>query len=436
MPAILQSIALGASLALLLISLWAFNRRSALGAPVLIVAALVWGAFETKLFSEGATSPVGELFRGLKIGLVIVGFAAIALVLGRTRSNAPLFILFAVWGWLGFRALLEGFLPQGALLALASLTLMQWAVLKNGTKALRLGIVAPSIFVVASGLYTWFSFERAFSAPAYSEFVGWMPIGQFMGLATHPNHFGIAMGIGIISFLSLGSRGVLKKLALVGLVAGLVSSGSDAAIGATALGATAVLSLGHPERRASAGAIFLGISLSLGIVLLSVSAVLSRGFTSFTTGRTNIWASFLSPVADAGLLGYGRPDYEGSTAFDPTAASFRNPHNALMDVALSGGVVGALLLVIFWAAILNAVRRMNPGENKNLALGLSVILLLTGVVESNAQPDISFAAFGYILLVASITADRSSKESKRPIPGISVPNSKTVKRQRLTVRSV
>lgn len=133
--------------------------------------------------------------------------------------------------------------------------------------------------------------------------------------------------------------------------------------------------------------------------------VFSRGVQDFTSGRNYIWQSFVDPALQAGFLGLGahpRLITRYPELFDETATRFTDPHNTVLMVQLTSGFVGTGLYILVWVAVVLAIWKRTNGVHRRLAIGLSVFLLVHGLVESHVFGYAAYSDLLYAALIAML----------------------------------
>lgn len=136
----------------------------------------------------------------------------------------------------------------------------------------------------------------------------------------------------------------------------------------------------------------------IAVVLVSVPSVRERMFLGFatkseqadndliTSGRATIWPVVIDKIAEAPLFGYGRQGMITSGAHKYVSeeiygeSDFPHPHNAYLELALDNGIIGALLIIMFYAVMLVMSVKMFVNRNDTDAYvvgGIALALLLT-----------------------------------------------------------
>jgi len=362
-------------------------------------------------FVESAITP---LVRTLKWSIVFIGIGAFMGAL-RKKTSSSLFILLGLWVWLGVRQAATGVIPEQVVVGLALFLTTYWIASSSDNRGFSFAASTIGLYLVATIALLLLVWESAFNTQGSSDYLGNLPVGQLHGLATHPNTFGFIMGFGTVVLFSQNRRGRGQNLLLFGLALGLLWSGSDAAIGGTVASVTLMafaksrLNPDSSALRLQRAILLIGSSL---IGILTIAILSTRGLREFTTGRDRIWESFASAAAQSGLLGLGLPDYDDTRLFDDVARRFENPHNALLSVQLSGGLIGTALFVLFWLSVFVSIRKMNASYSKVLAIGLTSLIFIVGFVESNAFAGFSFTSMAYGFLVGSLAAEHRSHKSE------------------------
>lgn len=227
---------------------------------------------------------------------------------------------------------------------------------------------------------------------------------------------GASVGIGIVSRLVVGC------LALA--AAALSNSATTLLIMMTLTGLTAVNGLTKQHRHLvtfTALLVFLIVASVLPFASVGVSFDL-LGRDSTFTGRTALWRLALENMTDRPLLGFGYSGFFDQGAFSPVWQFWDNFkffradtfHNSAMDVAVSLGIAGLVVLFIVCLTAASVVfqTRVSSGARTTLAL-LVAVFILGGAMEFTVFHHLYVATL--IVLYSAFTALR--RES-RQAPGI------------------
>jgi exopolysaccharide production protein ExoQ len=222
------------------------------------------------------------------------------------------------------------------------------------------------------------SIPAQFALPASGDFApGWT------GIFPQKNDLGAAMAIGVAALVATGRRWTLVRLgALAVCVTLLVLSQSFTAV------MTAVIALvaAFYARSSSQIRIVLMISLA-GAAMVFAFTVSSLGdvFTSTTgkdltfTGRTEIWSMVVGKILERPLLGYGYGAFWSTQADAINQFSVWKPgqsHNGYLDICLSLGVSGLVLVLFLVAESLRRARRLRSEYRSRAGVWLLMVVLM------------------------------------------------------------
>lgn len=238
------------------------------------------------------------------------------------------------------------------------------------------------------------------------------PIGsaQLLGLALVVAAVDLLVGLRPLQRLEHG----FLMCASVGLAAGLWATKSRGALVATVV-AVLVLVVLTPRARQRSHAVLLGalmaVPLVAGVFDRAVQGTLLRGqntdeLTSLT-GRTELFAYAWELIVERPILGHGY--LAGRGLFLERFPWAGESHNAVVDIAISLGLVGLLLymLLIASATIPLARHVQAPGghRRRQAAVGWALLawLLLDGVVADSYGGAIGPGVLA--LLLAALFAD-------------------------------
>ena len=389
--------------------------------PELMVIGLGLGILWLAVFQKFDHSPTGDALLGFHIVVrAIVGLVALWSMVSLVRGGQltlPAGLLLSLWGWLFLRDFLNGDLLLHIVIGGAIVVIALHAHSLTSRDLSNFYLVVPVGFALASVLFVLFDGESSFRPDGYSDFFGELALGQFMGVATHPNQFAPVMALGILIVFTR-SRPSGLWLAMAGFFAvGLILSGSDGTIAALSV-ALVVAGLLHDWLNRSSKKppwrSLIAISAALAIAIGSFVLIATRGIANFSTGRTRIWSSYVEPARDAGLFGFGHfPEIVDNPVFNEIAVQFRDPHNAFLATQVTGGYLGSILQLAFWVSVLIAVWRMSPSPQKNLAGGIIAFLLVAGIVESHLYLGLRMFIPFFVLLVALAGQDRRETRLSR-----------------------
>ncbi|WP_421736124.1 O-antigen ligase family protein [Caulobacter sp.] len=164
--------------------------------------------------------------------------------------------------------------------------------------------------------------------------------------------------------------------------------------------------------------------LVMGLALKDV-ALQALGRGSDFSGRTEIWSAAYRMFIQQPLFGYGygSASVGGLTPYIIARFHAQNTHNGYIDLALSAGLVGSLLLygAVAWAIARAATAR---GPHVSLLTQVCVIFLIgwgaAALSEVSLRPNLPMGALGFAILVVMSTLTRRRGESveyRRPADG-------------------
>ncbi len=147
----------------------------------------------------------------------------------------------------------------------------------------------------------------------------------------------------------------------------------------SALAATAVVALlpvPHP---------IYGIAGATGAV--DIAAIDQSDVSS---GRTELWSATLNKIRERPIFGWGLNQFDASGPSKPQ--HFFHPHNVLLQIMFSGGIVSVLLLVLIFVPFL---RRWNwPYTGGTSAVGVGAV---TGIFVYSLYDGVLY--FGYPIMI-------------------------------------
>jgi exopolysaccharide production protein ExoQ len=201
---------------------------------------------------------------------------------------------------------------------------------------------------------------------------GWAIRGIFI----HKNHAGAAMALGFLMewyFKETSARArLLRRIALVVFFVFLVASNSATSL--VAVIATVIVvscfNFLHVRCKIPLPLIFAFVLIGSGTALaLQDVAIQMLGRNSDLTGRTELWAFVVSMIAKRPLFGYGLSGFwmgASEETLDAQKLLGWNPiyaHNGYLEIALSLGLVGLLLVLYIIGTGLKRVLA-NPQMNQ------------------------------------------------------------------------
>lgn len=257
----------------------------------------------------------------------------------------------------------------------------------------RLGFTAVSFGGQMGGQSAALPFEpEPLLRRAYGTLGQPMFLGGFAGMV-------LPMSIAL-TMRAPGRRWWPYAAATVMIFGGLVASQTRAAWLAAAIGIMLVAwTLPHSQWRRSV--ILLAAAVALTVIMTAAvpeAAIGQRASTTFDAGdqsllqRVYIWKHTVRLIAERPLLGWGFsslvgnfPDY-GSAEYlalfgRETVTLIDNPHNEILNVALSTGVLGLLMYLGVWATVMiGLVRRIRADRQEAFLSGALAASLISGFI--------------------------------------------------------
>jgi O-antigen ligase len=183
--------------------------------------------------------------------------------------------------------------------------------------------------------------------------------------------------IGVLAAQSLQKRSRIVPY-LIAVAAIVDLSVSRSALLPLALGTAAVLAYRFLPRRSTRVA--LAALVCVGVVAILVVAMGTWSRNDFT-GRGSLWVRAQKLIAEQPIFGYGSSFWVRQTETSGVVANY-STHNVLLEVLLSAGAIGLLLICI---AIVAAARGRSGGDDGLFDVAL-IVWLAAGVTEVFALP--------------------------------------------------
>jgi O-antigen ligase len=131
---------------------------------------------------------------------------------------------------------------------------------------------------------------------------------------------------------------------------------------------------------------------------------------AMTSGRTLMWPYVINKITEAPLIGYGRLAMVRTGLADRLRQidlNFPHPHNVYLETLLDNGILGSLMIFLFWATIL--VYSVTLFRNSNclfsaiggITLSLVLAQIVAGIGAQHYYPRISTVgmwASGFLML--------------------------------------
>ena len=356
-------------------------------ATVAFFALLILPFFEPRVLSvfvSDAFSVIYDCWRGLSAGLI----AALYVVRAKKRAYdalgvaVPLVILCSTFLNAGLGSATDYFLWIGDWLPFFTGILLVGYAREAKKKELIWALMLVSSAISFANCLFVLMFPKG------------IPIGGLMGSVYFLGHKNVAIyailpSVGM-SFLIDGNRGRICSprtavLFLMGLIQCMVAYSATSIVAMGLFTLFALLSINRSARVKTTmlygvvgyAAVFVSIVL---LRLQNLAAPFIEGVlhksTSFTL-RTDVWDGVLSIMGGSPLLGYGL-SLRGHLDFNGFA--YAHPHNDLLSVPLSGGILALALyvaLIVLSATMLFRVRgQRTAGALSAMAVGFFAIALM------------------------------------------------------------
>ncbi len=336
-------------------------------------------------------------------------------------------IAFAMWAAASLRWTSE-FEVGSRLVVREIASLVALALVAGTIKPRHLALTTTGVFVgigvmsVVRILFWAESRSRRFSTDdGFAEQAGW--IGGF----THKNFLGVFAAFGLILVLAFAPRHWLRGFARGGLVAMffvLVVGARSATAGAGVIaGAGAwfgvvwfrsvIVGLRARGRSATPAFLALGLASALGVVS-AIAISLTRNST--VSGRTTIWRETLVTIGEHPLIGHGAGAVwytENSVTLeleDRIGFVANHAHNMILDVWLSFGLVGVLLMIALLVRVGMLASRSLAGDSAFVFGRWAVATLAALVVMGVAEPLFRRGTAALVVLVWVVLANASRRQ--------------------------
>jgi exopolysaccharide production protein ExoQ len=251
--------------------------------------------------------------------------------------------------------------------------------------------------------------------------------GAWRGVFVHKNVLGQMMAAYFVIFLFsgrelLGSR-MMQTLALMLSLLLVLASRSASALALLALCTSSYFVLFLLRGMAQ----FLVLILSPIAILVAANmrdAILSslnRG--PDLSGRTEIWAAAYHMILERPFFGYGygSASMGGLTAYIITRFKAQNSHSGYIDLALSSGIVGSLLLYgAIGMALYRTVRAWDSNGAHALMIRTFVAYLIGWAIASftevDLRPNVPMGALGFLTIVVLSSLPPRQADRHRQFP--------------------
>lgn len=273
-------------------------------------------------------------------------------------------------------------------------------------------------------------------------------LGVFGSKNAFAAHIAVFMLVSVAIAADRSSHLLLRLLGLIGLVASVPLLVLAQSAGASLVVLPCVLIIVITlltTRLTGMQKLFLAVMMAIGLAALALVLVVAgdaimaqvlegSGKDATLTGRTDLWATGLSYIAERPLQGLGyrsfwvigfAPAEELWSMFDvPSGAGF-NFHNTYISNAVEIGLVGLALQVILiygGAIAMGAYTFARPNAPNALLLALQVLMILRSFIEVEVFFEFSIRSImgvaTFIYAVQGLLAlRRQAPQPSRPYPG-------------------
>ncbi|MEZ5933588.1 MAG: O-antigen ligase [Alphaproteobacteria bacterium] len=135
------------------------------------------------------------------------------------------------------------------------------------------------------------------------------------------------------------------------------------------------------------------VTLGAAILLANIDVIFDAlGRDTTLTGRVGIWQFARTMIEQKPLLGYGynafweRPEF-AQYAVDTFGWIVPNAHNGYLDTLLSIGVIGLVLMFVFFgSAVLRGLRRVTDADD--IAASITLALIMGSLVRASLETNL------------------------------------------------
>ncbi len=380
---------------------------------------LVLGGLLIVLPVAGASIGRGEIGNpsaaevGVKIAAVLSALLLVALYgKGRWPAARPWWILVTLAGFLLVAApfaLNPAISIPDAGLLLGSTVAVGVLASDVGTERLLRALSSSSAALVIAGFAVERWFERSVQNALGID--GLFGFDRVAGVFTDPNTLGQTAAVGALAALLLLThfkRGDLAAISGAICLVGLVASQSRTAAGGVVVALALTIVRSRTARAIGVGGLMVVAALVAtlpGAVSFAVDELTRSGDpqeVATFTGRTRVWTAVLDEVPERPIIGYGAgssPEVLSGLIRDGRVTwPALHAHNAVLQMMLSGGVVGLALLIASvarWFGYKHRDRRLSP------LVWLVIIGTVTEVLVVRSPST-------YWLLIAGVLAVRTN----------------------------
>lgn len=271
-------------------------------------------------------------------------------------------------------------------------------------------LLIAATFVILGGLSTF----MALAVPSLGVDHA-VHAGAWKGIWWEKNTLGARMALGAVSCYAAANIDPKRVWFWLGCAvfctALVLLSTSKTALLAWSLGTAGAIGIAFCRKGFGFAALMLfmlvtgGVTIALVLLIAPLEALEALGRDATLTGRTDIWVVLIEQVRAAPWTGYGYKAY-WTAEFGPVfwvrqATDWDVPtaHNAWIEIALSIGLPGVLMMaVIYLRALGRGLARLFTGPETYWALGLLAIMGLVSISESNLMQQNSLT---WVLFVAT-----------------------------------
>jgi hypothetical protein len=361
---------------------------------------VVKAAFGPFVFGSGANS-TGTSFTLVTYGPAIIMAIVLALI-RLARPGATPFLPAIVYGFvalLGVPYLFEGGTLLNVIPVVLVLPLMIHSeariLLSSWFREARFGLLSIAAALALTGLIsrgTLIGDCRADKCTVFGDVL-------ISPLTNNGNFAGISMVI-VFAIACFGMKPIPTLILAVSVVSLVDLSGSRSADIAALT--TAVISIAVSFRAESRSVL---VTLAfLGGLLGSLTTALVAFPQTFATDRGALWIQARRLITDNPFVGWG-PNYWTTQVNDGYFIANYSPHNFWLEIAVSGGAVSLVALIVAGVLLLRS-----PVPSIRFAVMLPVaVLLIVGMLEAPVQPgNVALAPFAPLipLMIGSTLARR------------------------------
>lgn len=268
-------------------------------------------------------------------------------------------------------------------------------------KAYCVGLLVSSVYALAARE----SWQLIAVIGKESEAIWGSGILRFRGLFRDPNYYMMMLIIGMALLLKLRDCGRIRLVPLLGMFAlmsalGILTYSKTFFLVALLMGVVYILWQLRNGKLVQGGLLVVLALIAVMVVMVwedSPFQVVITRLTSaenvdeLTTGRTSVYAGYLAEILSgpgAFLLGQGM----GAEGL------IKDPHNYYIEVAYYTGVVGLALLVGFYVAMVDAMRRRTPGFREQHLIARYVVILMTLMLYFTLHGMFQVISYGGLFL--------------------------------------